>query len=76
MAAKKKTDKRPLKTGPRKRSTRCVVCLENPRDAGHSKICDDCDIDYGVALHLGKGTVEWAANRARETMAKRLRSKE
>ena len=75
MAAKKKAT-RPLKTGKRRRAPRCVVCLENPRDGGHSKICDDCDIDFGVALHFGRGTIEWAANRARETMAKRLRKKE
>ena len=64
----KKVAKKPVK-----RSPRCVVCLEKPRDAGHSKICDECDIDFGVALHFGKGTIEWAATRARETMAKRLR---
>lgn len=71
MAAKK-----PAKKPVKRRSPRCVVCLDRPRDAGHSKICAPCDIDFGVALHLGKGTIEWAATRARETMAARLHKRE
>jgi len=68
MATKKKPEKKPVR-----RSPRCVVCLENPRDAGYSKICDACDIDYERALTVGKGTVEWAATRAREFAIKRSR---
>ena len=66
--ATKKIEKRPVR-----RSPRCVVCLENPRDAGYSKICEACDMDFAVALELGKGTVEWAATRSREFAIKRLR---
>lgn len=68
----KKTEKKPAG----RRSPRCVACLDRPRNGGHSKICEECDIDFGVALHLGKGTIEWAATRARETMAARLHKKE
>lgn len=67
MTTSKKTKK------PVRRSPRCVVCLENPRDAGYSKICDACDVAYEIALATGKGTVEWAATRAREFAIKRLR---
>ena len=67
----KKPEKKPVR-----RSPRCVVCLSNPRDAGYSKICQDCDMDFGVALHLGKRTIEWAATRARESMATRLHKRE
>lgn len=74
--ATKKTEKRPLKTGSRRRSPRCVVCLDNPRDAGYLKICQPCDDDFAVALFLKKNTIEWAATRARETMAARLHKKE
>jgi hypothetical protein len=71
-----KKAKKPVKKPVKRRSPRCVVCLANPRDAGYSKICQDCDIDYGVALTMGKGSLEWAATRARETMATRLHKRE
>lgn len=70
MTAKTAKKKKPVR-----RSPRCVVCMKNPRDAGHSKLCSECDLDYGVALHLGRGTVEWAAGRVREIMGGKLRKK-
>lgn len=68
MAAKRKT-----KTIKKKRAPKlCVVCRENPQDAGYSGICEDCDWSYAEALNEKVGTIEWASARAREFSEKRI----
>ena len=65
MVAKKK----PLK--PKK----CVVCLM--RNRVEWSLCKPCDNDYALNLASGMGSLEWAANRAREQaaiLARRKRS--
>jgi hypothetical protein len=44
----------------------CVVCREQPQNAGYSHICEECDMSYAVALVDKVGTIEWAAARARD----------
>lgn len=69
MAAKKKvTKKKPV----RRPLPPCVVCSENPADAGYSGICAECDESFADALENGGSVISWAAERACAKLHERI----
>ena len=75
MAAKKTPVKKPVK---KKKPIkvrivrRCIVCLVQTDELPHSQLCEDCDLDYGVALAAGVGTIEWAVTLAQAMFVARF----